>query len=601
MLISFWLPPCCADKYVEEEEKTSESVQDQKRKSKLVKILITGSVIGLVAVVSYFSKLSSEEKKEAKRREKEEEELERSRRRRAETERLENERLRKEEAAEQERLRKKKEETERLEKERIKKEKAEQERLKKGKAKAKRLAQKRLENKRRLTDNFLTLKEIDNFFDQNKDHFIIDRIKKKEKNELKPNDKVMQTWIEKEKEVIKKSKIRGNVPLKEALKWPEKYIAALKKNYVSWTILDEQMAKLAESVRKEIQKKECKTIYFLVPGNIQKSAAWIFFILWGYLNGATYKEKGIRKANDQLLPKDKIYRFISGGGDLNSSSDTVSGKLLDILAQLDENNDKTWCFLVDDMAYSGAQSLNILQHFNNANTGEGRPIPKNFYVTMPYISDQAKYRLLQIDGKINPGRIESRFNVQELNKAGLDWVSKVTTEEKIKFFESTKVIESMEVPEYTGIKAVHQSTIPIVLNSKIADEASILQAEMVLAIVGDQETETTREEYNQLKQALMAGKREGFFHGWSLKYSKDEATKLLNKAYFDRKKSKFFSSDNYVRKSASLLDLKGSLPLPAYYKEKDYHVNKNTIISNKRDSKKKEKGIFGLLVESRGG
>ncbi|MEM7361453.1 MAG: hypothetical protein AAF335_00340, partial [Bacteroidota bacterium] len=460
------------------------------------------------------------------------------------------------------------------------KEKAEKERLRK-----------ELERKK-LTDSFLTLKEIDNFFDQNKDHFIIERIKNREKNELKPNDKVMQTWIEKEKEVIKKSKKLNGVPLEDALKWPEEYIAALKENYVSWTRLDEQIAKLAESVRKEIQKKECKTIYFLVPGDIQKSATWIFFVFWGYLNGATYKEKGIPKANDQLLPKNKIYRFISEGGDLNysgASNKNLSGKLLDILGQLDENNDNTWCFLVDDMAYSGAQSSTILKSFNRSKT-----VPKNFYVTMPYISDQAKYRLLMI-GEKNPSSIS-------VDEEYLDWVSKATTEKKIKFFESTKVIKTMEVPSYTGIQAQNQRTTPIILNSKPADETSILQAEMVLAIVGDSETETTKEKFNLLKQALIEGTREGFFHGWSRKHSKEEAENLLSVVYGSslvRKYSKSRGNDNYKRQSCSSLDLKGFLPLPAYYKEKDYRVNENTIISNKSGSKEEFRDIFGLLAESR--
>ncbi|MEM7362316.1 MAG: hypothetical protein AAF335_04905, partial [Bacteroidota bacterium] len=129
MLIAFFLPPCCADQHVLEET-TSQPVQYQKRKSKLVKALIAGSSIGLVAVVWYFRELSSREK------------------------------AKKPEEAEKERLREEKEEAERLEKE-----KAEKERLRK-----------ELERKK-LTDSFLTLKEIDNFFDQNKDHFIIERIK----------------------------------------------------------------------------------------------------------------------------------------------------------------------------------------------------------------------------------------------------------------------------------------------------------------------------------------------------------------------------------------------------------------------------------------
>ena len=446
-----------------------------------------------------------------------------------------------------------------------------------------------------IIDKIPSLNDINNFFELNKEHFTIEEIKKKEKNKLELDKGVTNKWIAEEKEVIRKNisadaySDKTEEEKKHMMEWAERYIATLEKNYVSWTTLDKQMKALADDVIEQIEEDACQTIYFLVPGGVEKSATWIFFVLWKYIK--------------DRIPKEKTYRFISresiGNVDYELK-ESLSSYLADILYNLGENNEGTWCFLVDDMAYSGAQSLVIMNGFNKHT---GNKFPKNFYVTMPYISDIAKLRLLLVGVYESTRGIEPGTSAYSLENIQ-NFLKKLSSQKTpIKFFESTEVINSMEVPIYTGIGTVKERTVPIVLNSKIADEASILQAEIVLAIPGG--PPITEAKRKKLKEELMTGKRKGFFKGWELiksskKEKKNDVEKLLESVYPTE-----FRNAPYSRESATLLKMPDDLlPLPAYYKEKVYTVNGSHKISNKKEGRNGyergyQKGIFPLLRKLR--
>ena len=66
---------------------------------------------------------------------------------------------------------------------------------------AKRLKAKEVE-RQQLIDQSPDLDDTNKFFDKNKKHLIIKKIKNRLNNELKPNDEAMEQWIQKEKAVI---------------------------------------------------------------------------------------------------------------------------------------------------------------------------------------------------------------------------------------------------------------------------------------------------------------------------------------------------------------------------------------------------------------